>query len=80
MSVKRYYAVYLFSLAYTYYSSYLYPLYTDTPQPSCHALYCRFQGLMPALECDIREGLEVALVLAPYEECIEQLAEDGMVH
>ena len=35
---------------------------------------------MPALECDIREGLEVVLVLEPYEECIEQLAEDGMGH
>jgi hypothetical protein len=37
---------------------------------------------MPALECDIREGLEVALVLVlePYEEFIEQLAEDGMGH
>ena len=35
---------------------------------------------MPAPECDIREGLEVALVLEPYEDFIEQLAEDGMVH
>ena len=61
----------------------LYPLYTPThTQPSSHALYCRLQGLMPALECDIREGLEVALVLVlePYEEFIEQLAEDGMGH